>query len=94
MPKFECNKSKCQICVESENAKHPYKSIKRNSNPLELIRTNICDIKSTPSQGEKKYFINFIDDWTRYFYVYLLNSNDEAIDAFRKYKTEVEKSVR
>lgn len=53
LPKFECNKSKCQICVESKNAKHPYKSVERNSNPLELIHTDICDMKSTPSRGKK-----------------------------------------
>ena len=39
LPKFECNKSKCQICVDSKYAKHSYKSVERNSNPLELIHT-------------------------------------------------------
>ena len=50
-------------------------------------------MKSTPSRGGKKYFITFIDDCTRYCYVYLLNSKDEAIDAFRQYKTEVENQL-
>ena len=75
-PKFECNKSNCQICVESKYAKHPYKSVERNSNPLELIHTDICDKKSTPSRGGKKYFITFIFDCTRYCYVYLLKGED------------------
>ena len=48
LPKFECNKLKCQICVESKYAKHSYKSVERNSNPLELIHTDICDTKLTP----------------------------------------------
>ncbi|PHU09350.1 Aquaporin TIP4-2 [Capsicum chinense] len=71
LPNFECNKSKCQTCVESKYAKHPYNSIERNST-LDLIHTDICDVKSTPSRGGKKYFITFIDDCTRYCYVYLL----------------------
>ena len=66
------------------------KSIERNSNPLDLIHTDICDMKSTPSRGGKIYFITFIDDSTRYCYVYLLNSKDEAIDAFKQCKNEVE----
>ena len=41
----------------------------------------------------KKYFITFIDDCTRYCYVYLLNSKDEAIDAFKQYKIEVENQL-
>ena len=76
LPKFECEKSKCQICVESKYVKHPYKSVERNSNPLDLIHTDICDMKSIPSRGGKKYFLNFIDDSTRCCYVYLLNSKD------------------
>ena len=43
-------------------------------------------MKSTPSRGGKKYFLTFIDDCTRFCYVYLLNSTDEAIDAFKQYK--------
>ena len=50
-------------------------------------------MKSTPSRGGKKYFITFIDDCTRFCYVYLLNSKDEAIDTFKQYKNEVEKSI-
>ena len=76
--------------MESKYVKHPYKSVERNFNPLDLIHIDIYDMKSTPSRGGKKYFIIFIDDFTRYCYVYLLNSKDKAIDAFRQYKTEVE----
>ena len=58
-----------------------------------MIHTDICDMKSTPSHGGKKYFITFIDNCTRYCYVYLLNDKDEAIDAFRLYKPEVENQL-
>ena len=37
----------------------------------------------------KKYFITFIDDCTRYYYIYILRSKDEAIEAFKNYKNEV-----
>ena len=80
---FKCDKSKCEICVESKFVKHPYKSVERNSKTLDLIHTDICDMKSTPSRGGKKYFITFIDDCILFCYVYWLNSKDEAIDAFK-----------
>nr|GEZ36974.1 hypothetical protein [Tanacetum cinerariifolium] len=38
----------------------------------------------------KKYVITFIDDASRFCYVYLLHAKDEALDKFRIYKTEVE----
>ena len=77
LPDFKCDKWKCEICVESKFVKHPYKSVERNSKTLDLIHTDICDMKSTPSRGGKKYFITFIDDCTRYYYVYLLNRKDK-----------------
>lgn len=36
------------------------------------------------------YFANFIDDYSKYCYVYLLNSKEEVLDKFKAYKTEVE----
>ena len=62
--------------MESKFVKHPYKSVEGNSKTLDLIHKDIWDMKSTPSHGGKKYCITFIDDCTRYCYVYLLNSKD------------------
>ncbi|GJR97560.1 zinc finger, CCHC-type containing protein [Tanacetum coccineum] len=38
----------------------------------------------------KKYFVTFIDDASRFCYVYLLHTKDEALDKFKVFKTEVE----
>nr|GEW58626.1 zinc finger, CCHC-type [Tanacetum cinerariifolium] len=38
----------------------------------------------------KKYFVTLIDDASRFCYVYLLHSNDKALDKFQVFKTEVE----
>ena len=38
-----------------------------------------------------KYSITLIDDYTRYMYLYLLRTKDEALDAFKIFKAEVEK---
>ncbi|GJW13918.1 zinc finger, CCHC-type containing protein [Tanacetum coccineum] len=48
------------------------------------------DLHATPSLGNKKYFVIFIDDASRFCYVYLLHSKDEALDKFKVFKTEVE----
>ena len=38
----------------------------------------------------KNYFITFIDDYSRYMYVYLLHNKYEALDAFKVFKAEVD----
>ena len=90
LPKFNIDKNhKCEICVESKLARLPFHSIERIIEPLDLIHTDICDLKFVQTRGGKKYFITLIDDCTKYCYVYLLHSKDEAINAFKQYKNEV-----
>ena len=43
--------------MDSKYVEHSYKSVERNSNPLKLIYTDICDMKLTPSHGGKKYLL-------------------------------------
>jgi transposase InsO family protein len=45
------------------------------------------------TKGGKRYFMTFIDDRTRFCYVYLLKSKDEALHYFKIYKAEVEYQV-
>ena len=42
------------------------------------------------TRGGKIYFITFIDDFSRFTYVYLMRNKDESFDMFTCYKTEVE----
>ena len=42
--------------MESKYVEHSYKSVEMKSNPLELIYTDICDMKLTP-HGGKKYLL-------------------------------------
>ena len=91
LPNFDCPSEKCQVCVESKFSKPPFHSVdNRVSKPLDLIHTDICDMKSIPSRGGNKYFITFIDYCSRYCYVYLFSSKDEVVNAFKTYKAEVE----
>ncbi|GJR60008.1 retrovirus-related pol polyprotein from transposon TNT 1-94 [Tanacetum coccineum] len=87
------SKYKCETCVEAKLTRTPFKSVKRTTEPLDMIHTDICDLKSLPTKGGNKYFITFIDDCTKYCYVYLLKSKDEAIDKFVLYKTKVENQL-
>ena len=44
-------------------------------------------------RGGKKYFLTLIDDCTKYCYVYLLRSKDEALEMFQHFKNEVENQL-
>jgi transposase InsO family protein len=65
----------------------------RDLAPLELIHSDLCEINGELTKGGKKYFMTLIDDCTRFCYIYLLKSKDEAQHYFRIYKAEVENQL-
>jgi hypothetical protein len=85
---------KCPICVEAKSTKKSCKPIEfRETKLLGLIHSDLGDLKSTMTRGGKKFYITFIDDLSRYSYVYLLRSKDEAEEKFKIYKAEVENKL-
>ena len=78
-------KNKCETCVEAKLTKSSFESVKRHTEPLDLIHSDICDLKCVQTIGGNKYFFTFVDDSTKYCYVYLLKSEDEAIEKFGPY---------
>jgi Integrase core domain len=57
---------------------------------LELIHTDICGPFSTTTRNGHVYFISFIDDYSRYGYIYLIKENAQALNTFKSFKSEVE----
>lgn len=83
-------KEKCEICVQSKITKKPFSKNERSTQLLELIHSDICELNGVVTRGGKRYFITFIDDFSRFTYVYLMRNKDEAFDMFKRFKAEVE----
>ena len=66
---------------------------RRNTKPLGLIHSDVCDLKFMQIRGGNKYFIAFVDDSMKYYYMYLRKNKDEAIEKFVLYKREVENQL-
>ena len=43
------------------------------------------------ARSDFEYFITFIDDYSRYGYIYLMRHNFEYFEKFRVFKAEIEK---
>ncbi|KAL2237783.1 UNVERIFIED_CONTAM: Retrovirus-related Pol polyprotein from transposon TNT 1-94 [Sesamum indicum] len=86
--------SKCGVCVEAKCIKKPFNSItSRSTELLELIYSDLADFRNTLSKGGKKYYISFVDDFSRYTRIYLLKSKDEVAEIYLKFKAEVENQL-
>ena len=58
--------------------------------PLELIHTHLCGPMQCELVEGYKYFITFIDDFSRMCQVYFLRSKADVFNVFRKFKVFVE----
>ena len=85
--------SKCQICATSKLTKKTCSSVTRETKLLELIHSDLGDLKQTMTRGGKKFYVTFIDDYSRFARIYLLRSKDETFDMFLSYKAEVENQL-
>lgn len=45
------------------------------------------------SKGCKKFYISFVDDFSKYTKIYLIRTKDEAIEMLLKYKAKVENQL-
>eukprot|EP00253_Pinus_taeda_P002944 PITA_02944 len=79
----------CMDCIKGKQTNKSKKGANRSSDILDIIHTNICSL-DMESHGQR-YFISFIDDYSRYMYLYMLHKKNEALDAFKIFKVEVEK---
>ena len=78
------NLKTCVNCIKGKQTNKSKKNDNRSSNILEIIHTDICCLDM--DMPSKKYFITFINDYSRYMYVHLLHNKYEALDAFKVFK--------
>ena len=66
----------CEFCLLEKMTKSPFtEKDERASDVLALIHTDVCGPMSICARGGYSYFITFIDDLSRYGYVYLMNTS-------------------
>ena len=60
---------------------------------LELVHTDVCGPMNIKAREGYRYFVTFIDDYSRYGYTYLLCHKSETFDRFKEFKAVAEKQL-
>ena len=82
----------CESCVLSKAHRSPFTSVREHAtSPLQLVHSDLCG-PLPMSLGKNIYFATFIDDYSRFCWVYLLQRKDAATIAsvFHKWITYAE----
>jgi hypothetical protein len=89
--KDEASIKNCTVCAEGKQHALPFgKSTRKSTRVLQLVHSDLCGPMETASVGKNKYFMTFIDDYTRKIFVYFLANKSQAHDRFCEFKAAVE----
>ena len=81
----------CEGCVEGKMHRLPFKSVgesHHSSRKLELVHSDVCG-PMDESIGGKRYFVSFIDDFSRCCAVYFLKNKSEVFEKFKEFEATV-----
>ena len=81
----------CEPCLMGKMTKTPFfRTMERATHLLEIIHTNVCGLMNIEARDRYHYFLIFIDDLSRYEYIYLMKHKSETFEKFKEFQSEVE----
>jgi histone deacetylase 1/2 len=89
-----CNNSQhanvCNACQQAKSHQLPFPlSTHVSTSPLELIYTDVWG-PAIVSVGGFKYYVSFVDDFSKFTWVYLLHAKSDVESTFYKFQKHVE----
>ena len=84
----------CVACIEGKQCRKPFPvsspRLEKTSKVLELIHSDLCGPMDPLSIHGDRYFLTFIDDFTRKTFICFLKSKDSVCEAFKIFRMRVE----
>lgn len=84
----------CEICVLGKHARNPFvESTSKSKAVLELIHSDVCGPMRVPSLQGSRYFVTFIDDFSRRVVVVAMEKKSMVLDIFKEFQLKMENQM-
>lgn len=95
LPSITIPKKVCENCIFSKQPRSSFSSFthSRSQNLLDVVYSDCCGPFDTPSLGNNKYFVSFVDEFSRKLWLYMLKLKSEVFETFKIFKSMVEKQT-
>lgn len=81
----------CVPCIKGKQQRQPFPHSKtRSKEILQMVHSDVCGPMENTSIGGLKYFLTFIDDFSRKTFVYFLKEKSQVKESFIEFKNLVE----
>ncbi|XP_074353008.1 uncharacterized protein LOC141692171 [Apium graveolens] len=93
LPEINEPENLCEACVKGKQHRQSFPVGKswRARRPLDIVHTDIAGPFDISSLGGNRYYLTFIDDFSRKSWVYIIKEKSEALDKFKEFKALAEK---
>ncbi|GAA0151402.1 hypothetical protein LIER_10129 [Lithospermum erythrorhizon] len=93
LPDFKAESITCTDCLNGKQTRNamPKQANWRATKVLELVHSDLCGPIQPTSTSGKRYFLTFIDDYSRKTWVFLLANKSDTLSSFKIFKNMVEK---
>ena len=92
--KVDPSSFQCESCLLAKSQRKPYMPKPYYvSKPFYLCHSDVWGPSKVTTISEKKWFVAFIEDHTRFCWVYLMREKYEVERIFKEFYTMIEKSI-
>jgi transposase InsO family protein len=93
LPKIQMPEEICEECVMSKQHRGSFSkdAISKTKSILEVVYSDVCGPMQVNSYGGNRYFVSFVDDFSRKMWTYLISKKSEVLSVFKKFKLAVER---
>ncbi|XP_060971854.1 retrovirus-related Pol polyprotein from transposon RE1 isoform X2 [Cannabis sativa] len=82
----------CSSCAYGKSHVQPFKLAEtKTTHPLHLIHSDLWGPSPILSKSGYRYYVTFLDDYTRYTWIFPLRTKDETLSVFQNFQKQVEK---
>lgn len=84
----------CISCLEGKQSRQKFPCEgSRADGLLKIIHSDICGPMEVRSIGGARYFVTFIDDYSRKVHVYIMKNKSDVVEKFQEYKANVQNQL-
>lgn len=87
----DTKKENCVTCCEGKQTRLPFAhSEHTSSETLQIVHADVCGPMESNSISGSRYFLLFVDDYSKMTFIYFLKHKNEVFQKFKEFKAMVE----
>ncbi|KAH7845363.1 hypothetical protein Vadar_001167 [Vaccinium darrowii] len=92
LPQLDHVDQLCDACLAGKQRRAPFPQEAKHwaTGRLDLVHGDLCGPVTPATHGGRSYFLLLVNDFSRYIWLVLLSSKDEAVGAIMKFQSGVE----